>query len=113
MAIQDLATDSGPPVFYEDGFRNMLEDHMTFLREHPETIVIEVTPMQAHRYEFDQAGLFNALNIPTQLHWIVMRMNRFTSPNQVPEDLMSLMVPGNQVISRLQSAYNTVRSSSL
>ncbi len=106
--IDSLMTASGPDIYYNKSFRNMLEDHMTYLRTHPQNQVMEVTPMQAHRYEFDLIGLLNTLMIPQHLHWVVARMNHFDSFNHVPEDLTRLLIPEQKELVRLQQTFMTV-----
>jgi hypothetical protein len=105
--IDALMTDPGPSVIYEDGFRNLIEDHITYLRNHPQTQVVTATSQQTYKYEFDLAGLLNELGITTDMHWIVMRMNHLTSPTHVPEDLTSILVPPQKEINILKQAYST------
>lgn len=109
-SVDSLMVQPGSDVFYTDGLRNVLEDHMTYLRTHASTRVLDVTPMQAHRYEFDLIGLLNELGIPPQLHWVVARMNHFNGFQEVPEDLVKLLVPDDKEIAKLQQIYNTTSS---
>lgn len=106
-AIEDLMSDPGPDVYYEEGFRNVLEDHMTYLREHAETIVLTVTPKQTDVYQFDLIGLLNELNVPMYLHWVIMRMNHLNTITQVPADLTGLLSPKANEISKLEQTYST------
>lgn len=106
-AIDSLMSDQGADVYYSDGFRNVLEDHMTYLRTHQLTRVLDVTPKQAERFEYDLIGLLNELEVPVTLHWIVARMNHFDSIHEVPADLGSLLAPDPKEISKLLQSYNT------
>lgn len=99
--------DPGADVYYEDGFRSVLEDHMTYLRTHSETQVMAVDPMQLHVHEFDLTGLLNVLGIPMHLHWVVMRMNRLNTLTEVPQDITRLLVPGANEISMIEQTYST------
>lgn len=105
--IDTLLLDRGPDVYYTDGLRNVLEDHMTYLRTASTTLRMEVTPMQAHRYELDLMGLLNELNIPLRLHWVVARMNNFDSLHDVPADLTALLVPDEKEVNRLVQSYTS------
>jgi hypothetical protein len=108
--VDSMMLQPGADVFYTDGLRNVLEDHMTYLRTHANTRVIDITPIQAHRYEFDLIGLLNELMIEPYLHWTVARMNHFNSFTEVPEDLTKLLVPDSKEINKLQQIYNTTNT---
>jgi len=81
---------------------------MTYLRTHATTRIVDVTPMQAHRYEFDLIGLLNELTISPYLHWIVARMNHFNTLNEVPAEMTKLLIPDPKEISKLQQTHLTV-----
>jgi hypothetical protein len=103
--IDGLMIQEGANVYYTDGFRNILEDHMTYLRTHPTTRTLDVTPKQAEKYEYDLIGLLNELEIPMYLHWVVARANSFNSVNEVPSDLVSLLIPDHKEVAKLQQTY--------
>lgn len=106
MSIVDsLMTPDGAAVFYSDGLRNVLEDHMTYLRTHPTTRSLDVSPKQAERFEYDLIGLLNELQIPMYMHWVVARTNNFDSLNKVPADLVSLLIPDHKEVAKLQQTY--------
>lgn len=105
--IDYLMLSEGANVYYTDGFRNVLEAHMTYLRSHPSTRVLDVTPKQAEKYEYDLIGLLNELQIPVHLHWVVARVNNFNSLNEVPADLVRLLTPDPKEITQLQQTYQT------
>lgn len=105
--INDLMIDPGDPIHYTTSFRRVIEDHLEWLKTLPKTSVIPVDPMQAHKYEFDAAGLYNELGIPAYLHWVVSRINGFTSLTQVPSTLTQVMVPATEDIGRLAATHST------
>ena len=104
--LTEFALDAGPDVYYSDSFLTVIEDHMTYLREHPKTTSKLVTPLQAKRYAFDLCGLMNELNIPPYFHYTVMRMNKLHSYTDVSENLNSLLVPDEGVMSQIASIHN-------
>lgn len=105
--IDSLMIQEGANIYYTDGLRNVIEDHMTYLRTHPTTRVIDVTPKQAERFEYDLIGLLNELQIPMYLHWVVARANNFNSLNEVPSDLVRLLAPDPKEVAKLQQTYQT------
>lgn len=107
MRIDGLAIDSGPDVYYEEGFRITLEDHMTYLRTHPNTKTMQIDSFKAYKYASDLFGLLAEYSLPTELNWVIMRMNNMTSPTQCSESLKSLLLPDAQVVERMRSLYMT------
>jgi hypothetical protein len=92
-------------VYFERGFRIVLDDHVGFLKDHNETTVIAVKPLEALKYEGDFSGLLTYYNIPINLHWVTMRMNGLTTPADSPAEITSLIVPSEAVVERLRSGY--------
>jgi hypothetical protein len=107
MLIDNIATNPGPDIYYNQNFRVVLEDHMTYLRNHSETISVGVTAAQAFKYEGDLAGLLFQLNIPAYLHWVIMRINKMNSPIELSKDCRYLFTPNPSVVERLRATYST------
>lgn len=101
--VSRYAVQAGPDIYYDPNFMRVLDDHMTFLRQHPKTTLTAVQPIQASRYRFDLRGLLIELKIPAQFHYAVMRMNQLTSFQDVPADLTQLLVPDETVVGTLAS----------
>jgi hypothetical protein len=108
MQVDNLMVDPGPSVYYDSAFRNVLEDFMTYLRTNPSTISINIEPIDAYKYEFDLFSLLNKYNIPPYMHWIVMRVNNFTSPLEVTRKLNTLRIPNESVINTIRQSHLTV-----
>lgn len=109
-SINTMLIGDGGLTYYDQSYRNVLEDHMTYLRTHSETIVATVTPMQAYIYEFDITGLLNELGIPLYLHWTVIRMNNLFSLTKVPSDLIQLLIPSEKEINKLKQTFERQNS---
>lgn len=109
-AVDAMLTAQGTGVYYTDDFRNVLEDHMTYLRTAASTTVMNVDPIKAYRFEFDLDGLLLDMGIPLYLHWVVMRMNNFSSPQHVPANLTSLLIAAPSELQMImQSEYTKAR----
>lgn len=107
MTIDDLASPAGADIYYDQKFRVVLEDHMTFLRNHPTTSTISIKDHDAFKYEGDLSSLLLIYRVPAQLHWIVMRMNNFNSPAECPPDIKILSVPSTELIDRIRAVHLT------
>ena len=107
MKINNSESYPSSGVYFEKGFRIVLDDHIGFLTDHKETTVIPVKPVEALKYEGDFSGLLSSYNVPINLHWVTMRMNRLTSPCDSSDEITSVIVPSEAAVERLRSGYLT------
>lgn len=105
MDLNSLMIDSGPPIYYNVAMRNVFEDHMEYLRNHPGTQVIAIPASAAYHYQNNLQGLFQSLDIAPQYHFIVMRMNHFTSFTSTLNDTLTLMIPNMDEIAHIVQSY--------
>ncbi len=99
--IETLAADPANTIFDDVDFKNVLEDHLSWFIDHPNTNVFPVTAHQIEVYDFDWIGLLRNLNIQSDLHWLVIRMNGGKSLTDVPASLRALKVPDYDVVQNL------------
>lgn len=109
MLVDRLMYDEGPADYYDPAFRNVLEDHMTYLRTDSKTQMIAIDPARAYKFEFDLYSLFASYNLPAHLHWVTMRLNSMLSPTELTRDLGTLLVPDTLTIERIRQAHVTTR----
>jgi hypothetical protein len=107
MTLDQLMVPDGPAAYYNPGMMNVFEDHMNYLRTHPLTQYKEVDPALAYQYEYDLKGLFQKMNISQHLHYIVLRMNGYTTFNDKLGDALLLMVPNPDEIDRIKQSYTS------
>lgn len=109
MSVNDLAFDAGASAYYDADFRNVLEDHMSFLRKHSSTRTIVVDPGQAYKYEYDLYGYLLSVGIPANLHWVVLRLNKLTTPTDFSLQLSQLMVPDAGMLDKIRQSHMSTR----
>jgi hypothetical protein len=100
-SIETSAASPASEIFDDVNFKNVLEDHLSWFINHPNTSVIPVTAHQIEVYDFDWIGLLQNLKIPSDLHWLVIRMNDGMSLTDVPSLLRALKVPDYNVVQNL------------
>jgi hypothetical protein len=100
--------NDGPSIYYNPSFRVVLEYHLEWLRTRPRTVQAEIPLNMALRHEFDLFGFLKEIGIPEQLHWIVMRVNGLTSPEQFRTDSPVLLIPDIADIDELRTTFTTV-----
>lgn len=111
MATQPLwkkLTDDTPTIYYTEAIMNMLEQHIPYLLQGNRTTTIQVEVQRAHQYEYDFYGLLLTFNIPRWMHWITMRLNGMTSPDEYRATMTSILIPDSTVLERLKSVESTV-----
>lgn len=83
-----ILTDMAKPgenVFYDPLFRLSLEAHLNILINRAAS-VDDIPPDKYHQYEGDLHGYLMEKGVPLELHYIYMRMNGMTNPNQFGKD---------------------------
>jgi hypothetical protein len=100
-SIETLASTAAADIFDTTEFRNIIEDHLTWLINHPNNTSHPITAHQVDVYDFDWIGLLNSADIPADLHFVVIRMNGGISLTDVPHDLRSLRVPDLAIVKNL------------
>lgn len=108
MQINSLMIDPGPSVFYTDSFRVVLESFLPILKDSANTTQIHIDARAAYKYEADFFGLLSEINIPPYLHWLVLRMNNFTSPLDSDTTLNTLLVPNETTIDYIRQSHMSV-----
>ncbi len=105
MDILDYGLSGGPDIYYDPSFRNVVEDHMTYLRTRPDNQVISIEPMVAYKYAGDYFGMLLHHKVFTHHHWIVMRINGLISPQDYRDTMLSFIKPPDKTMELLRSVY--------
>lgn len=106
MSLDTLMSDAGPDIYYDPAFREVLESHMSWLRNHPTTLVRGVDPSTADQYNHDLPGLLRHYSAPDHLHWVIRRLNDIPSPYADLRDLTSLLWPNQTTVSHIQQSHS-------
>jgi hypothetical protein len=107
MDIHNLTTEEVDNDFYRGDLRNVLEDHLTYFRTHPNVGVLELEPALVYKYIYDLYGLLKYKNVPPQYHWLIMRMNLMSNPYEMPENLTTLLIPPYQEVELIKNTFKT------
>lgn len=109
MSLRNLQLSTGAPEFWETGFRNMLEDHLTWIKEHEGTRVVNIGPGDANKYHGDFNGLLSSLGLRFKYHWITMRLNGYFRPDEYRTEHVQVYIPSEAAIDGLRTRYATNR----
>lgn len=107
--LEKLTQPTASAIFDTVYFKNIIEDHLSWLIAHPSTNTLPVTAHQVNVYEFDWIGLLSNLNVQPNLFHTVIRMNGGMSYTDVPPLLRAIKVPDPTI---LQSLVTLISSTS-
>lgn len=108
MSINQMMVPDGAALYYSEPWMRMIESHLSYLRERSVDNVVAVLPYLGNKHEADLFGLLRQLRVRAEHHWIVMRLNDFTSPNQIRSDREFLILPNFDDIEKLRSVFQTI-----
>ena len=103
--IDNLMLTDGSDEFYDERFRNCIEDHLSYLKEPANVNQLTFDNGIAYKYENDFIGLLLYLKIPKERHWLTMRINGYTSPIQYNGDVNFVNIPNDNAIETLRTTW--------
>lgn len=107
-SINGLMFNTGPAEYYTTAFRQVLEDHMAFLRANTTTQGVAVAAQDGWAFNQDLYGYLSARwNMAPQYHWVTMRLNNMTCRTQFGKHIKNLLLPNQNLLEQLRSAYLT------
>lgn len=106
MKIDDIAIPVGAEVYYTQGFRDCLEDHLFYIKENVRTVA-NIEPMTAWRWQSDFYSLLLHMQVPVYLHWVTMRVNDMTNPNEYSPDQLQIRIVDEGIIEDIRATYKT------
>jgi len=118
FSITTLKNNSGDPMFYELGFRTIIETHLNILKYTNFTMKRSIDGSKVYQYEGDFYGLLAELNVPLEHHWIFLRVNGMFNPNEFGRVVydpygrrhdFNLLIPSDDYIGNLLILYKSTR----
>lgn len=101
---------SAAEVYYDLRFKLMIEQHLEELINFEGNVYIDVSPIEAERWNGNLDGYLHSNNVPTFQHWIIMRMNNMDSTLDFNADVRKLILPNIEKLNTLRELYNTIHS---
>lgn len=113
MLIDDQMVCLSQLSYYDPGFRQVLEDHLTFIKSLESTQVEAISPESAWHYKGDFFRLLRDMNIPSHLHWYIMRMCGYHSPDEAGEELSEIYIPNQEQLEQMRNNHSTTHTFAL
>jgi len=94
FTILDKMAKPGDDLYYDPAFRLVLETHLNLLIS--QAAAREEIPLDLfYQYEGDFYGYLVSRSIPPEYHFILLRMNGMTNPNQFAKQMRN---PNNPTV---------------
>lgn len=94
-------------VLQNDGCRNVIEDHIPYLKQRAK--IHRVDPMKSYQFKYDLYSYLFSCNIPTQDHWVILRMNDMTYPWEFDETTEYLLIPETEDLDEIVGQWSALR----
>lgn len=101
LTIQQMGQRPSSPGYYSTKWRITLENHLNYLRMHPQTKTYKTTELKAYHSRWDLHSLLTERGIPEKYFWVIMRVNGFKNPTEFHEDVESILIPDDGIIEDL------------
>lgn len=111
MTLSNFMSPPGDDTYYEDAFLNIVDSHLLYLQNRPDTVLLPVDAHLVYKHEGDLSGLFDEIGYPKKYHYTLMRMNGFRSTNELKLGITTLIVPPFSEIDLLNAVYRTKKFS--
>lgn len=113
LSVTNLVTyDPLPNVYFDQKWLRTLETLLQLAEQGPFEY-INVEPTLGLRYQGDFYGLLMTLRIPRQQHWLIMRLNGYTSPEQYDGSVLLLRRPPYEFLEENMVIFRTSYKSPL
>lgn len=88
-------------------YKTYMESLLNYFRASDSTRQVPVPPEVGYLYRFDLTQFLLANNVPLEDHYLVMRVNGFTSIHQIDETIHQILVPDMALVARFKQIYRT------
>lgn len=107
MALVDklILPDS---VVLDPNFYVLMDSHVDFFRKHPNTQAIAIPGQQAEKYRGDFTGLLDSQSIDKKYHYLIMRVNGWSSSQEYDGATLSFLLPDTTLMARVIMTYKSV-----
>jgi hypothetical protein len=105
FSIQSALRSSGNTMYYEPGFRKVIEDHVPWLISRSKGRILTVPKTDLVKHQNDLSGFLNASNISPDQHWVIMRVNNMVSNADFDGTVTELMIPDTRDLEDLRRRY--------
>ena len=105
MPITSKLRLQGELFNYSIAFRNYIETFIPSLVSSTDSRLVPLNMDLAFKFTGDLKGYLISIGVPDSIHYIVLRMNGYTSYHQFPGQSQYILLPGDSDVQTLRSTY--------
>jgi hypothetical protein len=111
MSLIDRLNNPGANLYYEQSFRDVFEDHLSFIKRNKQNYITTVTVDEntAARFAGDFRGLMLSVNVFPYLHWFNMRINGYSCCSDYDGKQLTIELVSESLIKELSRTYKVKR----
>lgn len=102
-SLHTLKNYTVPSMAVVPKLRELLLQHVEYLRKHPETKIMDVDPNKRSLDLYDLYRFLNNIGYPSELHFVVMLVNDIPSHIDFDTSVDQLIVPKASVVETIIS----------
>lgn len=109
LSVQSLihGAASAPAVYYQQEWLRTMESMLDLIALRSDNALIDIEPTMGLRYQGDLYGLLMVLQIGPEYHWVIMRANGYTSPEQYDGTRLRLLRPSDSFVHENMTLFST------
>ena len=104
MQLTSKARGAGLTIYYNPKFRKVLEDHLTLLRNHPDTSKITISYADMDKYKWNLSAYLVTLCEPHMV-WLTMRLNGYKRDEDYDGTNDTLLIPSTNAVEDIRLRY--------
>jgi hypothetical protein len=85
----------------------LMESHLSFLRTHQKTALINISGQAAEKYTGDFYGLLDSLSIRKN-HYLILRLNGMYSSTDYDGQQLEFLIPDEAAVNRILTTYRSI-----
>lgn len=105
--LNQMAIASPSEFTLTDDYFSFIESMTGWIREQADTSTVYIPPETGWLYRFDMTAFLIDNGVPLEDHRLILRVNGMDSNQVLDETVNTLLIPQQETIRRLKSAYRT------
>lgn len=98
---------SAPSVYYDPSWLRTMESMLDQIAARSDNSLIDIEPTMGLRYQGDLYGLLMVKQISPEYHWVIMRANGYTSPEEYDGTRLRLLRPSDAFVEENMTLFST------
>lgn len=107
FSVSSLQIEIGEIYYFSDEFRNVIENHLTYLKNISSTRLLPIPDHSRVKYVGDFYGLLQEMGVRHDMFWICLRVNGLHEIADSTDNMVDIFIPSKVSIDTLLNRYLT------